>query len=109
MRRKDGTRRRFGAGALVLTALITLAVTLAAVAGAVWTVLGREGVALLQGLTVVNTCFVGEMEQGRGDGRRPDRHDPGSRGTGGPTIWYRSAMLRSRSAGPTPMRALASP
>lgn len=63
MRRKDGTRRRFGAGALVLTALITLAVTLAAVARAVWTVLGREGVALLQGLTVVNTCFVGEYEQ----------------------------------------------
>ena len=47
----------------MLTALITLAVTLAAVARAVWTVLGREGVALLQGLTVVNTCFVGEYEQ----------------------------------------------
>ena len=108
MRRKDGTRRRFGAGALVLTALITLAVTLAAVAGAVWTVLGREGVALLQGLTVVNTCFVGEYEQAEVTDAALTGMIQGL-GDRWSYIWTRSAMLRSRSAGPTPMWALASP
>ena len=57
-RRKQ--KKRFGVGALIGTAAVTLVVTLIGLGCAVWLVLGWDGLSLLQGITLVKTQFVGE-------------------------------------------------
>ncbi|MBS5136339.1 MAG: PDZ domain-containing protein, partial [Oscillospiraceae bacterium] len=60
-RRKQ--KKRFGVGALIGTAAATLVVTLIGLGCAVWLVLGRDGLSLLQGITLVKTQFVGEKTE----------------------------------------------
>ena len=55
---KDG--RRFRARALVLTAVCAVLATLALLAAAVWLVFGKDGTAVLEGLFLVRTQYVGD-------------------------------------------------
>ncbi|MEG2097530.1 MAG: S41 family peptidase [Pseudoflavonifractor sp.] len=55
--------KRFGLLGMILSVLITLLLTLGAVVLAAWVFIGPAGLTLLEGLTLVNTRFVGEYEQ----------------------------------------------
>lgn len=55
--------KRFGLPAMLLAVLLTLALTLGGVALTGWLVLGPGGLTLLEGLSLVNTKFVGEYEE----------------------------------------------
>ncbi len=54
--------RRFSAVHLLLTVVLTAALTLGAAALVLWAVVGEGGLSLLGGLFLVNTRFVGEYE-----------------------------------------------
>ena len=55
-------QKRFSIFQLLLAVLLTLGLTLGVLAAAFWLVLGRGGLTLLEGLSLVNTCFVGEYD-----------------------------------------------
>lgn len=55
-------KKRFGPLALVLTAAVTLCITLGGVLLFLGLTVGREGLALVQGLGYLNTFFVGERQ-----------------------------------------------
>lgn len=55
--------KRFSLRALVLTALVTLALTLGAVALTAWLRLGPGGLAVLESMELIQDRFVGEYEQ----------------------------------------------
>lgn len=63
MKERQKQKKRFGMGALIGTAAATLVVTLIGVGCAAWLVLGRDGLSLLQGITLVKTQFVGEKTE----------------------------------------------
>ena len=56
-------KKQFSPLALILAVVITLAVTLGGVVLAVWAFIGPQALTLLEGLTLINTCFVGEYEE----------------------------------------------
>ena len=56
-------KKRFSALALILAAVLTLVLTLGAVALAAWAAIGPQGLTLLEGLALINTRFVGEYEE----------------------------------------------
>lgn len=55
--------KRFTVAALVLTALITLTLTLGGVALTAWLRLGPGGLAVLEGMELIQSRFVGELEE----------------------------------------------
>ena len=57
------SQKRFSLLHLLLAIVLTLVVTVAAIALVCWAVLGRGGLTLLEGLALVNTSFVGEFEK----------------------------------------------
>ncbi|WP_294548315.1 S41 family peptidase [uncultured Pseudoflavonifractor sp.] len=56
-------KKRFSPLALILAVVITLAVALGGVALAAWALIGPQALTLLEGLTLINTRFVGEYEE----------------------------------------------
>lgn len=58
-------KKRFGVLSIVVTAVITLLVTLGGVFLAGWLLIGPEGITLLEGLGIVNAGFVGDYEPGQ--------------------------------------------
>ena len=56
------TKKRFSPLALVVTVLLTAAVTVAVLAGAAWVLLGRAGLGMAQAMVLINTQFVGEHD-----------------------------------------------
>ena len=57
-------KKQFSPLALILPVVITLAVTLGGVVLAVWAFIGPQALTLLEGLALINTCFVGKYEEG---------------------------------------------
>ena len=55
-------KKRFSPLALVVTVLLTAAVTVAVLAGAAWMLLGRAGLGMAQAMLLINTQFVGEHD-----------------------------------------------
>lgn len=55
-------QKRFGVVSIIVTAVVTLLVTLGIVALAAWLFIGPEGLTLLEGLGLVNARFVGDYE-----------------------------------------------
>ena len=55
-------QKQFSLFQLLLTVLLTLAVGLGVLAAVFWQVLGTGGLTLWEGLSLVNTCFVGEYD-----------------------------------------------
>ena len=55
-------KKRFSPLALVVTALLTAAVTAAVLVGAAWMLLGRAGLGMAQAMVLINTQFVGEHD-----------------------------------------------
>lgn len=58
-------KKRFPLWGLLLTAVLTAALTVAVVLGALWAVLGREGVSMAQAMALINSSFVGEHDIGK--------------------------------------------
>ena len=56
-------KKRFSALAVVLSAVLTLVISLGGVALAAWLTIGAQGLTLLEGLALINTRFVGEYEK----------------------------------------------
>ena len=56
-------QKRFSLLQLLLAVLLTLVVVLGVLAAVFWQVLGKSGLTLLEGLSLVNTCFVGEYDE----------------------------------------------
>lgn len=56
-------QKRFTPVQLIISVLLTLALTLGAVAGGAWIFIGPQGLTLLEGLGLVNTLFVGPYEE----------------------------------------------
>jgi len=55
--------KRFSAVSIIVTAAITLLVTLGGLFLAAWLIIGPEGIALLEGYSLINTRFVGPYEK----------------------------------------------
>lgn len=55
--------KRFSGHAILITAAVTVVLTLAAAALAVWLLLGRDGLAVVQGLRTIERRFVGEYSR----------------------------------------------
>ena len=58
-------KKRFSPLALVVTALLTAAVTAAVLVGAAWMLLGRAGLGMAQAMVLINTQFVGSTTSTR--------------------------------------------
>ena len=55
-------KKCFSPLALVVTALLTVVVTVAVLAGMAWLLLGRAGLGMAQAMVLINTQFVGEHD-----------------------------------------------
>ena len=61
--RKRAEKRRFTPLHMLLAVLLTMALTLGAIALTAWLTIGREGLTLLEGMGLIHTLYVGEYER----------------------------------------------
>ena len=93
--------KRFSIRSIILTAALSVFVTLGAAALAVWLLLGSSGLAIATGAVYINARFVGEYdEDAMADAALNAMVE--SLGTAGPTTWTRKTTPRRSCAGTTP-------